>query len=609
MLLSCVVADAWFLLAPVDTGLDIRLYWLVQPPMDVALSLLSQRVSRLPGLPVPARRFWNLMVLAGVLFAAGDTTQAVVAMTGQADLAARPGLVQQACVILGTGVLLLWLVFHPTGMGSRWAWLSFWLDGVTMMAAAAVFVWYFSFPPAMDTRAAAGAVLGSGVLLVAVSAMAKLILSGASPMTPGPAIAAGAGAVVQWILTNLAPVPHQPALLRGELAARMLASVLIVAAPRIQQRQAASRPGGNSPRRERAYGRVPYLMLLATYALVVLLLPSAMTMRDWGTIAGVVLVTGLILLRQLATFTDNARLLQELVASLTELGEQERRFRSLVQHATEITFVLTATGTITYSSPAITRVLGIKPEAAVGRTVHELLHPMDLTAAKDALDQLLRSHGQPVTSQLRMRHADGSVRWLEVVSTDLRDEPSVGGIVCNARDVTEARMLQDRLREQASRDALTRLANRLHFEEYLSALRVGVSGEKQLAILLIDLDDFKRLNDAYGHHVGDQALVMVANRLRDCVRPGDTIARIGGDEFVVLLPGADAEKAQEIAARISRGIAAATVIDGRALRITASIGMAVGAARDARALLRSADVSMYDRKFRRQHGLPSRAYP
>src|SRR6266536_1900758 len=187
MLLSCVVADAWFLLAPVDTGLDIRLYWLVQPPMDVALSLLSQRVSRLPGLPVPARRFWNLMVLAGVLFAAGDTTQAVVAMTGQADLAARPGLVQQACVILGTGVLLLWLVFHPTGMGSRWAWLSFWLDGVTMMAAAAVFVWYFSFPPAMDTRAAAGAVLGSGVLLVAVSAMVKLILSGASPMTPGPA--------------------------------------------------------------------------------------------------------------------------------------------------------------------------------------------------------------------------------------------------------------------------------------------------------------------------------------------------------------------------------------------------------------------------------------
>src|SRR6266705_3922135 len=201
-----------------------------------------------------------------------------------------------------------------------------------------------------------------------------------------------------------------------------------------------------------------------------------------------------------------------------------------------------------------------------------------------------------------MRHADGSWRWLRVTGTNLLDDPSVGGIVCNAHDITESRQFQDRLGHQASHDELTQLANRSLFGERIRR-GLATAGARRLVVVLVDLDDFKTVNDSLGHVVGDALLAGVAERLRRCARPGDTAARLGGDEFAVLLEGADARAGVDIAERILAAFAAPVVADGHELLVQASIGVAGGQAGDgAGELLRNADIALYVAKERGKGG-------
>jgi diguanylate cyclase (GGDEF)-like protein len=200
---------------------------------------------------------------------------------------------------------------------------------------------------------------------------------------------------------------------------------------------------------------------------------------------------------------------------------------------------------------------------------------------------------QSFSALIEARHADGSVRWLDVIATNLLDDPSVRGVVCNARDVTEAHELSERLHHQASHDPLTQLANRNVFDDRVSAARAASEPSSSMAVLMIDLDDFKPVNDLHGHGVGDALLVEVAARIRSCVRSADTVARLGGDEFAVLLPGADPDRAVEIAHRIIAAVQEAVPVGGNSLRVSASVGVAVGPPDLAGTLLRDADAAMY----------------
>jgi diguanylate cyclase (GGDEF)-like protein len=159
--------------------------------------------------------------------------------------------------------------------------------------------------------------------------------------------------------------------------------------------------------------------------------------------------------------------------------------------------------------------------------------------------------------------------------------------LCNARDVTEALDLQDRLRYEATHDALTGLPNRALFTERLDQV-AGASG----ALLLIDLDGFKAVNDTHGHQAGDLLLVAVAERLRAAVRPDDTPARLGGDEFAVVLPGADHSEALRVANRLTALLADPVALNGLLLPIRASIGIASGTAVEPEAFIRTADSAM-----------------
>ncbi|MFC5003577.1 putative bifunctional diguanylate cyclase/phosphodiesterase [Dactylosporangium cerinum] len=280
---------------------------------------------------------------------------------------------------------------------------------------------------------------------------------------------------------------------------------------------------------------------------------------------------------------------------MLELRRHERRFRSLVQNSADIFAITDAAGRVTYASPSLLRFLGLAVEEILGATISDRVHPEDLVEAR----RLARAPAGTVTQQVRLRHAAGDWRWFEVVSSNLLHDPSVRGIVSNARDITEARRYQDQLGYQASHDALTGLANRALFNTATTqAVRVAQSSSAAgLALALVDLDDFKAINDRLGHAVGDALLVEVSERLRASVRPGDTVARLGGDEFAVLLPGANAAESARIAETFIDALAAPVRAAGYELLIQAGIGVARHTADcDASDLLRRADMAMYAAK-------------
>jgi diguanylate cyclase (GGDEF)-like protein len=197
-----------------------------------------------------------------------------------------------------------------------------------------------------------------------------------------------------------------------------------------------------------------------------------------------------------------------------------------------------------------------------------------------------------------LAHKDGSLRHFEVLHTDLRADSSVGGIVLNARDVSERNAFEEQLTHQAFHDSVTHLANRALFNERVRhavarTLRDGVG----MAVLFVDLDDFKTVNDSLGHAVGDRVLLEVAQRISGSVRATDTAARFGGDEFAILLEDVhDIQTAVETAERVLDSLSRPLALEQSHLVIRASLGISIaepGHPADADELIRNADAAMY----------------
>jgi diguanylate cyclase (GGDEF)-like protein/PAS domain S-box-containing protein len=275
----------------------------------------------------------------------------------------------------------------------------------------------------------------------------------------------------------------------------------------------------------------------------------------------------------------------------------ERRFRALIERSSEMIVILDGTGIVTYVSPGCTRVLGYEADDVIGRPLRTILHGQDA----GALGRVLTTGGGGFRAgeeiELRATDVHGDWHVLEVTATDLLHDPEVGGIVLNARDTTERKRLSDELRHQALHDTLTGLANRALLGDRVGhALARRSDGPGLVAVLFIDLDDFKTVNDSLGHGVGDHLLVLVADRLRSCLRTADTAARLGGDEFAILLDEPDTEDQVIVVADRLLGILQQPFdVDGHEIVVSASIGIAVDPARAASAelLLRNADAAMY----------------
>ncbi len=298
--------------------------------------------------------------------------------------------------------------------------------------------------------------------------------------------------------------------------------------------------------------------------------------------------------------------LHRLLVTRTEAADQAlqasaERFQSLVQHSSDSMTILNADGTIHYQSPAITRVLGYHPEELVGMHALALIHPQDLPALQRELHACLATPGATLSVAYRARHQDGSWRYLESVGTSHLDHPAIAGIVVNTRDMTERMEAETQLQHLALTDTLTGLPNRAVFCDRLTQAieRARRHADYRYAVLFLDLDRFKVVNDSLGHPLGDDLLRTAARRLAACLRTEDTVARLGGDEFVVLLDGiTEVREAIHVAERIQETLVQPFDLDGHAAYVSASIGITFStcAQRTADAVLRDADSAMYRAK-------------
>jgi len=288
--------------------------------------------------------------------------------------------------------------------------------------------------------------------------------------------------------------------------------------------------------------------------------------------------------------------------SLTEdlhRRQSEARFRSLVAHASDLITVLDRDGVVAYQSPSIERVLGYRAEEIEGTHFDELISEADRASISQVITGVGRKGAEAHIIECSMRHRNGTWLQFEVQHADLLADEHVRGIVLNSRDVSERKAFEEQLAHQAFHDPVTKLANRaLFFDRVQHALARAQRSGETVAVMFIDLDEFKTVNDSLGHPAGDRVLCEVADRLSAGVRPTDTVARFGGDEFAVLLDGVtDLPDAADAAARLLRAIEAEIEIYGKQVFSGASIGLCLvepgGPAINVEDLLRNADVAMY----------------
>jgi diguanylate cyclase (GGDEF)-like protein/PAS domain S-box-containing protein len=308
--------------------------------------------------------------------------------------------------------------------------------------------------------------------------------------------------------------------------------------------------------------------------------------------------------RQVLTLLENSSLARHLesrvIERTAELQASEQRFQALVQHSSEVVILVNRNGLVEYVSESMARVFGYGEADLRGRLLSDIFYLDAGTRLREGLAEAAQRPYGVLELELPLQHRDGQQCTAQITITNLLDNPSVAGLVLNTRDISERRQLEDQLSHQAFHDNLTSLANRALFKDRVDhALARTKRQTPSVAVLFLDLDGFKEVNDSLGHAAGDRLLIQVGERLAASVRPSDTVARFGGDEFAVLVEDAsDDIDVIQVAERVLEGLRQPFEVNGRELHVRGSMGIArmESDVDGADHLLRNADLAMYRAK-------------
>lgn len=282
----------------------------------------------------------------------------------------------------------------------------------------------------------------------------------------------------------------------------------------------------------------------------------------------------------------------------------ERRFRLAFEHNTSGMAIVDSRGILLDVNRTYCEMLGVDASELVGHHVNEMTHPEDRTLTFEMIHEMARGDRRAARYVKRYVHRDGHVIYGELsVGVVRHEDGEVEGIVASVKDITDERALVAQLSHQALHDPLTGLANRALFQDRLGrAVEARARTGAANALFLIDLDDFKGVNDSLGHHVGDELLIEISHRLEAVTRASDTLCRFGGDEFLYLAEGLSGS-VDEVAQRLLSVFDEPFLADSIALEQHASLGVVVdeGDALDVHELMRDVDTAMYEAKRRGQH--------
>ena len=403
---------------------------------------------------------------------------------------------------------------------------------------------------------------------------------------------------VAWLLVS--DVARGIAELRGSLGAGGFIAALAIAPPMIIGAAALdptmthrNRPQETVP--ILGFGRVVWLSVAALTPLTILLTLSVTghATRATRTISAVCAVVVVIL-----ALTRMWRLVAT-VRALTERKGQDR-LAAMVEHSSDVVLLVDANGVMNYASPGLASTLGHRPSDWTGRSLVDLVASDDRGAAAAELRKAATlPYGEMVKFEASLVRVDGQRRRVEATIANLLGGDAVDGLVATFRDITEQRDLERQLSHRAFHDELTGLANRALFLDRMDhALRVTRPEDDPIVVLFVDLDDFKSVNDALGHDVGDQMLRSIADRIRRVAGTGDTPARLGGDEFALLLEDRGGiDRALDVAEGLLEALRQPVALAGYDLAVLASVGVAVSTPGMTTAgLLRDADIAMYEAK-------------
>ena len=339
---------------------------------------------------------------------------------------------------------------------------------------------------------------------------------------------------------------------------------------------------------------MPYVAMLVSFLVLVYVEKSSMSSPATAMTVIIFVLTLLVMLRQGVISREDALLRERRAAGIVEA-----RYASLIRNASDVIMIVDVDGRLRFASPAAERTFGMHPDDLAGRNLLDLWGESDRERLAAFLAEVAATRGRSV-GPVEVVVGNGARRsTLESVGSNLLDDPAIAGLALNFRDVSERKALEEQLRQLAFHDPLTLLANRSLFRNRVQhALTLAHRSRQRVAVMFLDLDNFKNVNDSLGHDAGDRLLQAAAQRLVMSTRPSDTVARLGGDEFAILLEGiAESTDVERVAATITRSFDEPLQLDGADTWMAASIGIAFSEpGDDTEQLLRNADIAMYNAK-------------